>query len=87
MKGYSEPIFISLRTFYTNVHEGDTSALNPQLMSQWTLISLIAWFVLFLIGTFVQCRARDEVDDDETAHLYYYGQDRKETAMYRDSRV
>ena len=56
------------------------------LISTETLVSLAAWFFMFLIGTIFQCKSDQQVDD-ETAHLYYYGQDRKETAMYRNTRV
>lgn len=79
-------IFVSLRTFYTNIRAGDDINDTIKASSMETLISLGAWFALFLIGTIVQCKSGEDVDD-ETAHLYYYGQDRKETAMYRDTRV
>lgn len=79
----NEPIFVSLTAFAGHLKQGNVDAFKADLKNEWTLISLSTWFILFLVGVFVQCRSKDKINDD-TAHLYYYGQDRKETAMYRD---
>ena len=57
-------MFISLTSFFGQLQHGDINSFKPEL-NQWTLISLVTWILLFIIGVQYRYPAKDKIEDND----------------------